>query len=46
MTPILGNLFLHAAREPLSTSSDRFIANFLGDGVRESKERDGVGEGA
>lgn len=34
MTPILGNLFLHAAREPLSTSSDRFIANFLGDGVR------------
>ncbi len=34
MTPILGNLFLRAAREPLSISSERFVANFIGDGVR------------
>ncbi|MCC6644803.1 MAG: hypothetical protein IT374_04420 [Polyangiaceae bacterium] len=34
MTPVLGNLLLAAAREPLSTSSERFYSNFLGDGVR------------
>lgn len=32
--PVLGNLFLQAARRPLTTSSERFAMNFLGDGVR------------
>lgn len=32
--PVLGNLFLQAARSPLTTSSERFAMNFLGDGVR------------